>query len=96
MVGEKYLEAGSYDSGRSSADNEHAFSGYNNDNYRTTYRPPLKDKLGYGATTIFGSVHPGVFNISRCDASVHGVSYDVDPLVWKAIGNRQTGASNLE
>jgi len=37
------------------------------------------------------SYHPGVVNAARLDASVHAVSAEIDPLVWRALGTRAGG-----
>lgn len=36
----------------------------------------------------FGSSHPAVFMVARCDGSVVALSYDVDPLEWEHLGAR--------
>jgi prepilin-type N-terminal cleavage/methylation domain-containing protein len=95
MLGEKYLDPGSYESGHSAADNEEAFSGYNNDNYRTTFYPPLKDRKGYSSRSIFGGAHPAVFNVSNCDGSVHSISYNVDRDVWNSYGDITKGSTRV-
>ncbi len=37
------------------------------------------------------SYHPGVVNAARLDASVHPVSDEIDPTVWRALGTRAGG-----
>jgi prepilin-type N-terminal cleavage/methylation domain-containing protein len=37
------------------------------------------------------SYHPGVVNAARLDASVHAVSAEIDPTVWRALGTRAGG-----
>jgi prepilin-type processing-associated H-X9-DG protein len=39
----------------------------------------------------FGSHHPGVFNAAFADGSVQVVSENVDPAVWRLVGNRSDG-----
>jgi hypothetical protein len=39
----------------------------------------------------FGSAHPSIFLMATCDASVHPVSYDIDPEVHHAYGTRNGG-----
>jgi hypothetical protein len=29
--------------------------------------------------------------MAMCDASIHGISYDIDPVVHEALGNRRDG-----
>lgn len=36
----------------------------------------------------FGSAHPGLANVLRCDGSVDSMSEDVDELVWRDLGTR--------
>ena len=39
----------------------------------------------------FGSAHPGVWHMTFCDGSVHGLSYDIDGLTHQRLGNRHDG-----
>jgi prepilin-type N-terminal cleavage/methylation domain-containing protein/prepilin-type processing-associated H-X9-DG protein len=39
----------------------------------------------------FGGHHPGMFNAAFADGSVHGISNEVDPAVWRLVGNRSDG-----
>jgi prepilin-type processing-associated H-X9-DG protein len=39
----------------------------------------------------FGSHHPGVINAAFADGSVQAVNEDVDPAVWRLVGNRSDG-----
>jgi len=45
---------------------------------------------------VFGSHHPGVFNTAFADGSARYVSADVDPAVWRLVGNRADGELNKE
>jgi prepilin-type processing-associated H-X9-DG protein len=38
-----------------------------------------------------GSPHTGGVNLVYVDGSVHTVEFDVDPLVWNGLGNREDG-----
>jgi prepilin-type N-terminal cleavage/methylation domain-containing protein len=89
MVGEKYLNPDDYTSGLDSSDNEHAYTGYDNDLYRVTYWAPQADQPGYANTTSFGSAHPSGFNIAYADASVQFVLFTIDPEVYRKMGNRK-------
>ncbi|HEX6963543.1 MAG TPA: DUF1559 domain-containing protein [Lacipirellula sp.] len=42
----------------------------------------------------FGSAHPGAVNMVMCDGSTQSYTFDVDPLVWNAIGGRADGDIN--
>lgn len=88
LIGEKYLNPANYETGLDDADNETWCTGYNNDNFRTTESPPLPDTYGVSKTTIFGSVHPGVFYMSFCDGHVEPISFDIDAVVHKSYGCR--------
>jgi prepilin-type processing-associated H-X9-DG protein len=73
----------------------------------TCYRPKMDtltipgDVLGTniatafptGATDVpfFGSSHPGGFNAVFVDGSVHTINYEVEPLVFDRLGNREDG-----
>jgi prepilin-type N-terminal cleavage/methylation domain-containing protein len=39
----------------------------------------------------FGGHHPGVFNAAFADGSTRAISENVDPAVWRLVGNRSDG-----
>jgi prepilin-type N-terminal cleavage/methylation domain-containing protein/prepilin-type processing-associated H-X9-DG protein len=39
----------------------------------------------------FGGHHPGGFNATFADGSAHFVTEDIDPAVWRLVGNRADG-----
>ncbi len=88
LAGEKYLNPIHYLTGLDQGDNESMFTGQNNDNYRTTYDEPIHDKRGVEALVRFGSAHPIACHFVFCDGSVHGVSYEVDPITFAIFGSR--------
>jgi prepilin-type N-terminal cleavage/methylation domain-containing protein len=49
-----------------------------------------------GATYIlnFGGPHASTMNLVYADGSTHSVEYDIDPLVWNAMGGRDDGDIN--
>jgi prepilin-type N-terminal cleavage/methylation domain-containing protein/prepilin-type processing-associated H-X9-DG protein len=100
LVGEKYLNPLNYENGADAADNENLYVGFDNDNARSThanYYPPRKDHPQLANLQIFGSAHPGAFNISMCDGSVRPLTYTVDQTVFQQLGNRSGGKPvNLE
>jgi prepilin-type processing-associated H-X9-DG protein len=93
LIGEKYLNPDSYEDGSDGADNESMYSGYNNDNHRSTRitYPPLQDTPGLITPYPFGSAHSGAFNMVFCDGSVRTVSYAVDKQLHRRLGNREDG-----
>jgi prepilin-type N-terminal cleavage/methylation domain-containing protein/prepilin-type processing-associated H-X9-DG protein len=90
LIGEKYLIPEHYTSGRVGADNESMFTGYNNDNFRSTapQDPPLQDRSGVDLYLNFGSAHPGLMHFAFCDGSVRPVSYSIDIATYSALGSR--------
>lgn len=36
----------------------------------------------------YGSMHPGIANVLRCDGSVESIGEDVDEIVWRDLGTR--------
>ena len=102
LIGEKFMNPILYETGTDGGDNETWCTGYNNDNYRSTYMPPAQDSFNetfapiypgdsnfhYG-NEIFGSVHPGGFNIAFCDGHVETIAYDVGVKIHRANGNRR-------
>jgi len=88
-VGEKYLNPDHYTTGSDTADNESMYAGFDNDNSRSTYYPPLQDRRGLNDTYRFGSIHFGSFNMLFCDGSVRAIDYTIDPAVHKKAGSRK-------
>ena len=93
MLGEKYLRPEVYETGTDYADNETMYSGFNNDNHRSseTQFPPQQDTLGYSVYDLFGSAHSGIYQAAFCDGSVHGIQYDIDLETHRRLGNRKDG-----
>jgi len=101
MVGEKYVNPDFYTGGRSSefkekdiGDDQGAWVGDDLDMNRMTGPvsfasvTPTQDQPGLQWFSAFGSAHPATFHMAMCDASVRGVSYDVDPTVHNNLGTR--------
>jgi prepilin-type N-terminal cleavage/methylation domain-containing protein/prepilin-type processing-associated H-X9-DG protein len=91
LVGEKYLPADHYATGNVGHDNESMYTGYNNDEFRTTNAGYLlmrdragADSGGYG----FGSAHSSGVNFVFCDGSVKSVSYSMDMTLFQTLGSR--------
>jgi prepilin-type N-terminal cleavage/methylation domain-containing protein len=105
MVGEKYLMPNAYwlDPGTrpaisNIADDQSAWSGDDLDLCRNAddKAPPTQDQLGLELWYSFGSAHPGVFQMSMCDASVHSISFDISPALHELLGNRRDGQTVSE
>ncbi len=101
LIGEKYIPVASYVDGEWVGDNETWCTGFNNDNYRTTGRrvgseiaellPARDTEPDTNGGQRFGSAHSGVWQAAFCDGSVHAMSYDIDWMVHRDLGNRQDG-----
>jgi len=100
LVGEKYLNLDSYETGGDPGDNESMYVGMDNDIFRTTDTAltdgtyptgvpnPLHDRAGYQNTFVFGAAHQEGINMLNCDGSVHFISYGVDPTLFRNSGRR--------
>ena len=93
LVGEKYIDPLHYADGLDGSDNSGLYTGYENDNHRSTGWPPRQDTPGFVQDTrcCFGSSHSGTFNVVFCDGSVHGISYSIAHAVHLLLGNRKDG-----
>ncbi len=76
--------------------NETWCTGYNNDNYRNGFDPPLNDRIGVSGGYRFGSAHPSTWHMAYCDGHVESLTYDVDQYVHRAACNRHDGAVDFE
>jgi prepilin-type processing-associated H-X9-DG protein len=88
LFGEKYVGPDWYMTGDDPGDNECMYSGYDNDNSRTTAYVPRRDHRGVPNQNWFGSVHASACNFVFCDGSVTAISYNVDPTLFKYLGSR--------
>ena len=91
FCGEKYLGPDWYLTGTSGADNESMYMGYDNDMYRSSDSPPIRDTPGYDDCTHYGSAHYGAAHFAMCDGSVRRISYGVDKLTFQNLGCRNDG-----
>jgi len=92
--------------------NQAAYCGYEWDNYKVAWSfltdvedgqedfQPRPDTPGLKETRIWGSAHPGGFNMVYCDGSVHNINYDinydVDPFVHSYSSSRNDGRTITE
>jgi prepilin-type N-terminal cleavage/methylation domain-containing protein len=90
MYGEKWIRSTAYDTGEW-YDDRGWTDGYDPDVVRSTALPPRPDDPIDDGNDPFamGGAHPSGFNACFGDASVHFVSWDVDPIVYNFWGNRQ-------
>jgi prepilin-type N-terminal cleavage/methylation domain-containing protein len=68
-------------------------TGFDQDVIRMTDRPPARDYVAAAGTGDFrfGSSHATGFNAVFADGSMHHVPYDIDPTVFRYLGNRNDG-----
>jgi prepilin-type N-terminal cleavage/methylation domain-containing protein len=91
LIGEKYINSKHYDDGADPGDNDTAFSGFGNDNFRSTELPPLNDQRDKYAPCRFGGPHSGIVQMSFCDGSVKGINVGIDPILHRYLGDRNDG-----
>jgi prepilin-type N-terminal cleavage/methylation domain-containing protein len=94
LIGEKYLNPDQYETGTNDGDNETWCTGFNNDNFRAAFNPPLQDTPGVGGqqeARQFGSAHNAGWFVSWCDGHVDFQSYDIDRFVHRGNANRADG-----
>jgi prepilin-type N-terminal cleavage/methylation domain-containing protein/prepilin-type processing-associated H-X9-DG protein len=100
LLGEKYLHPDEYESGLGGADNEGAYTGWNNDVNRISHAtfPTGRDgdleqpgDPAYRYHCSWGSAHSSHWNVAFCDGSVQAVSYSVDPVTHARLGEREDG-----
>ncbi|MCC6492799.1 MAG: DUF1559 domain-containing protein [Pirellulales bacterium] len=91
MVGEKYLNPDRYEDGESIADDQSVWQGDDLDVNRNTEVAPAQDQPGIELLYSFGSAHPATWQVALCDASIRGISYDIDPDVHWRLGHRSDG-----
>jgi prepilin-type N-terminal cleavage/methylation domain-containing protein len=88
LAGEKYLNPDNYETGVDSGDNETWCTGFNNDNFRSSFDLPQADKPALALSKIFGSAHPVGWFVCWCDGHVTMESYDIDKFVHRGNANR--------
>jgi prepilin-type N-terminal cleavage/methylation domain-containing protein len=94
MLGEKYINPDYYETGADLSDNEVLTIGFNYDTARFPLLdvPPLQDRPGLNPDwETFGSAHSAIMYVAYCDASVHPMSYDIDPVAYSRLGGRDDG-----
>jgi hypothetical protein len=95
-IGEKRLNVGRLGTGQSD-DNEGYTAGWDHDEMRssTQPKPDFTDNSSpavHGGG-LFGSSHPGIFNVAMLDGSVRAVRFSVSPTIFTRVCNRKDGQS---
>jgi prepilin-type N-terminal cleavage/methylation domain-containing protein len=93
LIGEKYLNPDRYIDGLARSDDQSAYTGHDYDTNGYTGNndrvlQPQPDQPGLNLDYYYGSAHPAAFQMAYCDGSVQSISYDIEGLVYKAIGSR--------
>jgi type II secretory pathway pseudopilin PulG len=91
LVGEKYVSPDYYETGQDLGDNEGMYMGFANNVSRETQEPPLPDTPGRMHWGVFGAAHSEILHMAMCDGSVAPISYNIDPKIHAALGNRADG-----
>ncbi len=88
LIGEKNVSWVGMDIG----DDQSLLVGYDLDNSRWTLpRSRPRPDGSMPRPRDFGSAHPGVCQFIMCDGSARAISFSIDPLVHRRLGNRQDG-----
>ena len=97
MIMEKFVTIDWYTTGEDWGDNETWCTGFNNDNFRTTFFLPKQDTTKERTTKdrarfLTGSAHQtGVF-VCNGDGSVQMIPYGIDRFAWNSRGHRSDGS----
>ncbi len=92
LIGEKYINQIHHQTGQDRGDDQAAFVGDDGDIRRWTGSPPMSDRARVDNTGVFGGMHNGCLFV-MCDGSVRVVSYSIDSLAHRWLGNRKDGRS---
>ncbi len=103
-IGEKYMRFDAYENGTDGGDDQSLYCGMDRDNLRwgrskhtsPPYPAPQGENLPYkdgpdDHDGSFGGPHAGVVLMGMCDGSVHGISFDIDPVMHGRLANRKDG-----
>jgi type II secretory pathway pseudopilin PulG len=100
LCGEKNMNPDWYFTGQDFGDDQTWTQGWDYDGERYTYWPPnsnsyppnpVPDTPGYMYCDNFGSAHLNGFGMAMCDGSVHTVSYSINPVIFRYLGDRADG-----
>ncbi len=87
LVGEKYINDTKYDTGTDPGDAKPMMVGFSSSSIRWASEKPLQD-TGEDHPNIFGSSHPGAFNMALGDGSVRFISLEIDLDTHKNLAAR--------
>ena len=88
LFGEKNVCPDNYHTFEGPGDAQSMYVGYDADGYRWTSKGLLPDRGGMVSGYSFGGPHPGVCYFALCDGSVRNFSYNLDPVMFNRLGNR--------
>jgi len=91
LYGEKYLNTDFYIEPVGPDDAQPIVTGYDMDTHRWTHLAPVRDRPGFHSPLGFGGVHTEAFHMAFCDGSVQRISYSIDPVVHRHLGDRADG-----
>jgi hypothetical protein len=99
LIGEKLINPDHYLTGQDGGDDWSMYSGQQDDIYRLTYNsssstpfPPLRDRPGIGGQRQeFGGPHAAGCQFAMADGSVHNISFSIDAVAHRNLGNRKDG-----
>jgi prepilin-type processing-associated H-X9-DG protein len=100
LIGEKYVDADTYDNAEDVGDSGCAYIGHDWSICRWTYYDPttpsnsyspMQDRSGSQSPYVFGSAHPVGLNMVFCDGSVHLIGYTIDSAIHALLGSRHDG-----
>ena len=96
MAGEQFMRPDEYISGCWCNDRGWT-DGWDPDTMRSTvYRPKQDTNSEDNGSTCyrFGSAHVSGFNAVFADGSVHAIDYEIDPMLFNYLGDRQDGETH--
>jgi prepilin-type N-terminal cleavage/methylation domain-containing protein/prepilin-type processing-associated H-X9-DG protein len=97
LCAEKYLNPNDYSTGADAGDDQHLYTGHQDDISRWVgpgndpAYAPQPDQPNLTNINIFGSAHSRGFNAAMCDGSVHFIAYAIDIETHRRLGNRKDG-----
>jgi prepilin-type N-terminal cleavage/methylation domain-containing protein/prepilin-type processing-associated H-X9-DG protein len=102
LVGERYCDPNTYDTGLDLSDDWSMWTGYQDDICRSTFydpttgnnRVPVQDTPYLSLRENFGSAHLAGCNMAFGDGSVHLIGFDIDAEVHRRFGNRLDGETS--